>query len=167
MSVSLDSFDEDFKPDDKQGVALESLPDGDYCCIITRAFLDVTKKSSDNIYKMFIKVIAADKTSDGPAYERPSFLTSQDSVNRLARDLQMLGFDTENWKKANGRPFSGEIAKVGRWLTGMKFYGKKTSNMSSGKMYHNMNIVRRTGDDDMPAKVTPEQLNEVDPENPF
>ena len=167
--VDLEQFDDDAMP--KGRADASDLPDGDYEFEIEKAIVKTSKEKKKVILSMDLLVVKGHK--EGSSVEKPYFLSSQDAVNICLDEFVRLGFDCENWKKANGRPMSQELEKATYWLTDVakaaKAEGKPAIRFRASKKkngeYHNINIKERLADGH-PAKIGEAELATVQL-NPF
>jgi len=141
------------------GKDLKSLPDGEYVFDITSAY-ERASKTGSVYFKMELEAHVADSTTK--TVEHTYFLTKDGTINEvsfgiLKKDLKSLGFDVDNWTRANGRPFSGEFEKAVFLMIGMSFKGKKSTNKGG---YAQLYVNERTVDG-KPNPVTLEALAEV------
>ena len=159
----LGDADEAFDPSGQQKV--DDLSDGEYEFAVRDSRLKILTGKSMAILEMSLEVLSAGKHA-GAKVQHALFVKDKDSADRAGRDLAKLGFDCDKWTKANGRPFSQEIQKAPKGLRGLRFYGKKATNKSDGKEYHNLYFVRRNAaGDGRPAVIGPEVLDAKDLEN--
>lgn len=161
----LEDVDDNFKPGEMAG-KMESLTDGEYDFEVNEAKFKVKAEKGMAIIEMELEVLTAGK-HQGTKVQHSLFLTDKDSANRIGKDLKTLGFDCDDWTKANSRPFSKEIQKVHKVLKGLRFKGKKQKNDNNGKTYHNLYINKRLEGDGKPQRLGPEQLDAADPDDPF
>lgn len=173
------------KPTKGFGSGLENMEDGDYCFQIERASAREVKSGSEKKMILGLKlkplsklekegeewVSASDEGAVFPEIKHDIWVGSQEEFDRLLGTLQTLGFDSANWKSANGRPFSQEFPKCCRHLRGMWFVGHKKTNESGGKTYHNLYINERLISDGKPEQYGAEELNivvdEIEDGDPF
>lgn len=163
--MALDKYDDDadkVAPGGKLG--FDAIPDGEYTFDVESAELKETRNGTD-LFKL--KLLGLDGAAAGQEFEHDYFLSSMNKttnvievndvkVGMLKKDLQTLGFDTENWKKSEGRPLSKELPRSIPILEGMRLKGKKTTN---GK-YANFNVASRVlGADGKPEKIGPKEMD--------
>ena len=167
--VDFSEFDNDFKPEDAfSGGKAEDLTDGDYELLIKDAKQKEAK--GKGMVELKLEVLTPGK-HEGAAITDAIWLTSQDAVKRFGAILKRFGFDSDDWKPANERPFSKEFPKALRWLVGMKVKAKKTTTTQQPKFkndvvktYHNLNYGKRCeGEDAQPRAIGAEELNQPDP----
>jgi hypothetical protein len=170
--LDLQNYDDDFEPAKGQGLRAgpEQLEDGDYTFEIQYA--DFKTPKNHKIFEMQLKVTSAGK-HEGAIIQASWFMNDKESVSRVGKVLQVVGFDTENWTKANGRPLSGELSKAIAFLQRkrLRVAGKKVTNeVGSGeqkKVYHNIYINERILTDGVPAVISPEVMDKRDDADPF
>lgn len=163
----LRNFDDEFEPAAPASTFCkpEEIPDGIYdFCIVTA----VTKQPKGNfLVELGLRIESAGKC-EGMVVQHAMFMNDLDSVKRVGRDLKTLGFDTDNWKKANGRPFSVEFEKALKILPGIRVRGRKKTNekKEQGKVvavYHNLYLDKRLATDGKPEFFGAGELNAVAP----
>jgi hypothetical protein len=155
--MSFDNFEDDFEGQpSKRPSNKATVPDGDYTVEVQSAELRDTKAGEVFSVKMTI-------LDDGPLFskqiEKAIFLvgkgeTEQEKAeNRKRRvgdmkaDLATIGFDVDNWTRANGRPFGAQVGTACVLMIGCKLKVRaKTSND-----YQNIYINKRL-EDGKPAK---------------
>lgn len=165
------SFDLNFLGDTDENFGqmtgkLDGITDGDYDFEINEAAHKIKTEKGMLILEINMEILTPGK-HQGAKVQHAMFITDRDSANRVGKDLTTLGFDCEEWTKANSRPFSQEILKVAKVLKGLRFKGKKATNKSDGKVYHNLYVNKRLENDGKPARLGPEQLDAADPDDPF
>lgn len=128
-------YDNDFRPEAGRKAGLEVLPDGAYDFAILGVVPDRTQKDRDPILRWHLRVLGGQH--DGQEIEWLSWLTRQESIDRLGGDLATLGFDTSSWKPPH-RPFSAELQKALPRLIGLRFRATKQANQSGGKTFQNL-----------------------------
>jgi|SRR6516162_5787020 hypothetical protein len=134
----LEQFDNSFKPKG-QTAGVDALPDGFYVCEVVDAGFVRTPKQQELLYKLHCRVLTG--PYEGTVVERTSFLRTQDNLDHLGGDLKTLGFDTEKWGAAKGRPIAKELESAAPKLLGVRFAGKKdTTTGTNGKDFHNLRI---------------------------
>lgn len=153
--MSLDQFDNGFRPSRpglRQGI--DSLPDGEYTVVISRAELTRTKNTGADIIRWSLTVEG--DMADGQ-YEHTTFLSSQQNVNALGSDLMSIGVPCDTWTTANNKRFSVELPKALGNLAGVRISVAKTSSEGqNGKTYHNLRFLGRAGasvDDVSPERI--------------
>lgn len=145
------------------GKGLKSMVDGEYEMEIDAASLKTTKDGR-KIFEYKLTVVS--QVHEGLTFEHPVFLHKKDEegtiklderrVGEFRTDLDTLGFDEANWKKATGRPFFEELVKAAELMPGLRVKCKKTTN----KGYHNLQFVERIlGVNGKPDKFTSDDLN--------
>jgi hypothetical protein len=167
MPSDLEKFDDDFVPTPSAAdmSRAEDLVDGAYEFEITGAQLKVVK--NNNILEMHLLVLTPGP-HEGATVQHSLFMNNIESANRVGRDLAVLGFDTDQWKKPNGRPFSVEIAKAVKLMKGLRWQGTKRTNKSGDKVYHNIYLDGRVATDGHPERFGPAELDAAaDPDDPF
>jgi hypothetical protein len=150
----LAEFDRDFTPQKPAGSfrsGLDTVADGDYAWTILSAEFRITTKSGDSILSLEVR-------NEGTAQvvEKAYFLRTQQNVNILGGDLEMLGFDVGNWKPPT-RAFSIELDKAIPQLRGRRFQGTKKTVPNRDKPhepYHNLYINARL---DNATQMPPQQ----------
>jgi hypothetical protein len=164
----LSDFDNDFVPEDTFGNRAEGLTDGEYEVLIWGAKMKEAKG------KPFVEVkfeVLSPGKHQGAMIVEPIWLTSIDNAKRFGAVLKKLGFDSDAWTKANGRPFSKEMPKAIRWLVGMRVQVRKTTSVVAPRFkedvphtYHNLNLKGRSdADDGLPRQIGPEELSRPAP----
>lgn len=161
----LGSYDDDFAPAEP-AVAMtkaEELTDGNYEWEVKKAAIKHPK--GHVILELALEVISAGKHA-GAVIQHSLFMDDRDGVARVGRDLLTLGFDTDQWLKAKGRPFSQEFPKAVKLLPGLRVKGQKKTNEKKEKgvmvgHYHNIYLNERLATDGRPAHFGPEELAEV------
>lgn len=157
----LDDVDEEFKLGGKP----EDLTDGEYDFTIRDAKVKNLAAKSKLIIELKLDVLTAGK-HQGHEIQHTLYISDKDSAVRVGRDLKTLGFDCDNWTRANDRPFSQEIMKIGKVLRGLMFKGKKQTNKGTdGRTFHNLYIQKRLASDGKPTVLGPAELDAADPEN--
>jgi hypothetical protein len=167
MPLDLRQYDDDFVPAPPAAAMskVEGLADGEYLLEIAEAKCKTPK--GNNILELHLEVLSPGP-HEGMSIQHSLFINNAEAANRVGRDLLTLGFDTDQWKVANGRPFSVEFEKAVKLLKGLRFKGTKKTNESGGKTYHNLYIDERVRTDGQPERFGPEQLNAAaDPDDPF
>lgn len=141
---------------------LKALPDGEYEFQLTKGAYKVIEKTGSECVDLSFDVV-----SDGPfcakTFRHTYWLTNKDggglnevSIGILKKDLKTLGFDVDDWRKANGRPFLGELKKALKVMAGgVQFHAKKSSKSGYAQLYIN----RRSATDGKPATFGPAELN--------
>lgn len=164
MSFDLESLDDDFVPGEGgKRMTPEDLADGKYEFEVAAAQIKFPKEYC--VLELTVEVISAGLHT-GDKVQHAIFVKDKDSAARVGKDLKTLGFDVDEWTKANGRPFSQEFQKVTKCLKGVRFRGTKKANKSGAKVYHNLYINERMNTDGLPEVFGPEQLDAADPDAP-
>src|SRR5574338_303507 len=134
--------DEDFeKAPSKEG---SGLPDGKYECEITS--VDDRDTTAGEVFSYKFVVIRHDNPKFiNKKLERAIFLEPQNgteaereaakerAIGDLKRDMNKLGFDVDNWKKANGRPFKQQMEIAMEMMRGMHVVVTQKASANSGK----------------------------------
>lgn len=138
------------------GSSLKELPDGEYEFGIASAVSKKIESTGSELVEFKLELLTSGRTQ-GRKYQHSYWLTNKDdgglnavSVGILKKDLTTLGFDVENWTKANGRPFFSELKKAVKILNGggFAFSGKKVTKSGHANLYVNT----RSETDGKPAK---------------
>lgn len=165
--ASAEDFDDDFEGVPAGGGQndLKGLADGKYTLKITKADFKSIEKTGSQVVDISLEIVS-DGPTCGKKYRHSYWLTNKDdggvnevSVGILKKDLTTLGFDVDQWKKANGRPFSGELKKAMKVAVGVEFAGKKTTNASG---YPQLYIDNRGKTDGKPERFGVAELNAAD-----
>lgn len=172
--ATLTDFDDDFTTatgNARAGeIELSKLPDGEYEFAV-KAFA-VKDTSSGPMASMKLEIVSEGPFA-GKVVDRPYFFTQENrdtglreknerALATLRDDLKVLGFDTDNWTKANGRPFSVEINRVGACVADVMLKAKKTSKVSGTKTYHNLFVNARLSDvDGKPVAFGPKEMEDA------
>jgi hypothetical protein len=166
MTAELEQFDNEFTPAPPTATSgPEDLTDGEYLFEVAEARLK--KPKGNNILEMALLVLTPGK-HEGATIQYATFINNHESAARVGRDLRTLGFDTDEWKKPNGRPFSAEIDKAIKLLPGLRWKGVKKTNKNGEKTFHNIYINERVLTDGKPQHFGPAELNgTADPNDPF
>lgn len=168
--MNFDDFEDDFEgastsapPKPGAKIDAKQLADADYVFVVKKV---EPKDTNAGPLVTFTLEIASPGAFDGCSVERQYWLTKKDEsggriknaavVKLLHDDLAKLGFDVDNWTKANGRPFSVELKRAAKVAVGMKFKGKKKQN----GQYANLYVNERAKDDGKPAVVDKEFMDE-------
>lgn len=167
--MALDKYDDDVDTVPSGGRAgVGSLMNGKgYKLCVESAELKETSGGHD-IFKMKVLVLEG-PSKTGLEFDIDTFLTKKakdESGNErivmndvkigiLKKDLETLGFDTPEWSKANGRPFSKELPKAVLCLPGVQFIADKSQKDD----FHNLKIVSRAAGDNKPEKFGPAELD--------
>jgi hypothetical protein len=158
----LSEFDRDFDP----GAAgnfranIGSLPDGEYAFTILGAEFKTPFKDGVR-HKIVSMLLHCDQTKQ--ILDFPNFVNSQSNADYVGKMLGTLGFDSENWKPAQGRSFRSEVSKIleTKALTGRRFAGTKRTTPDkfvANKSYPNLYVNSRIMPD-----ATPEQVAALTP----
>ena len=161
MSEQYDPLDDAFetsKGRESGGGQLAKLPEGKHTFTVLSAEYKIKPKA-----KVFVLKIAADVGAERFEGTKDYFLEGSSgvvdmNVDNVKSDLTALGFDVDQWTRANQRPFSLELAKVGSVVGGIKFEGAKKTNAKDGKTYVNIYINARCKDDGKPLKIGAAEL---------
>ncbi len=144
----LDGYADDYKPERAFKAGIDTMPNGDYECLITAAALDQTTSG-------LIVRISLQTTTDGMV-EWTCWLNKQGGINGFAADLKTLGFDSHKWGRQ--RPLSVEIPKAVGQLQGIRLRGRKSSrqvkSMTPGgesTTYHDFRVLSRIGGQAAPS----------------
>ncbi len=141
------------------GSDIKILPDGEYEFEIAGGGAGYKEiKSTESELVEFKLVMLTDGPHQGKKFNHSYWLTNtaakggglnEVSVGILKKDLKTLGFDVDNWTKANGRPFFGELKKALKILNGggFAFSGKKAKKDAHANLYINS----RSATDGKPA----------------
>lgn len=183
MPRDMSELDEGASPSPKlsaNDAKLAKLPDGKYEFEVSGSSWD---KIKDGLYKLTVNLnlICPDlpewdgKTVNkeywvnlnGGKTEEESRERAQRSIGFIMADFLTLGFDSDQWTPANGRPFSREITKAARHLIGIRFAGAKATKTGDqkGVAFRSIYINKRLPDD-RPEKFGPEEINSDPPVNP-
>lgn len=173
--IDLRKYDEEAAPakGGATGLRASDLSDGKYEIAIDKAVIKEVK--GNNILELTMTVLSPGK-HEGAQFTNGWFMNDQEGFNRVLGNIfETLGFDTPNWKKANGRPASAEMVKALRWLSGLRFAGRKVTSEKKGKdgkpmpneFWHNIYIDKRLDTDGKPRYIGPVELNEPDADDPF
>lgn len=153
-----DKYDDDFEGASSRRKKSE-VPDDDYECQIELVELRDTKAGDVLSFKMIVlkKGNGDDTEYAGKKVEKAIFLnpTGEDAeenrkkrVEDMKRDFATLGFDVDNWTKANGRPF-GKMCEIAcRMATNMKVKVRLKTNNDYQNCYLNKRL-----EDGKPPKV--------------
>jgi hypothetical protein len=156
MTRDLQGFDDAFAPAPANANRAEDITDGTYLFEILAARF---KRPKDNNVLELTLVVLSPGPHEGASVQHSLFINNQESAARVGRDLATLGFDTDQWKPANGRPFSAEFDKALKLLPGLRWKGTKKTSKSGEKVYHNIFIDERADGDGRPAHFGPDELN--------
>jgi hypothetical protein len=139
--ADLQSFDtDDFKPADRNAYrcGIDVLQEGNHDFAVQGGEFRRAKDSA-----IFALVLRSE--TQNTICERTYWLNRKEEGERLAADLMVLGFDTDQWQ-APARPFSKEFLKVVPQLPGIRFKGTKKTNPNKNdpaKVYHNLYVNAR------------------------
>lgn len=165
--LGLEFADDAFVPSEGP-LGAESLPEGEYVFEVVKAeikFKNTDKGGAQHILEFGWKVVSEGMYHDS-TIRYAWFIKDKESANRVGGDLRKLGFDCELWTIANGRKFSEELPKAIEHIVGMRFTGKKATNKTGDKTFHNIYIIKREPDG-KPERYGPVELNAVTSEIPF
>jgi hypothetical protein len=174
MSGFLDHFDDE-APSPQQGGAskLSKVHDGPVKFRIDTVEQRKGSRSVPGGAKEHGAIITVNFTvlggeQDGVEASNEWWVLNKQDRDRYSGDLQVLGFDPENWSPANNRPFSKEVDKAHKLLPGLIVAAEKNSKTGdNNKVTHFLNVKGRAmnGDgkpeDGKPLKFTPEDMNEA------
>lgn len=159
--LELQNYDEAAAPQRNGGrTPTSDLPDADYEFEVKSAVIKISKEKKTPILSMDLIVLTPGEF-EGAVIERPSFMVNQESFNMALADFLTLGFDSNQWTKANGRPASQELEKAIHLIPGLRISGTKKKNGT----FHNIYINKRL-DDGRPLKFSSNDLNNA-PTDPF
>lgn len=143
------AFDDEFEGQSSKRKSAATVPDGDYTVEIKLAELRETKAGDVFSFKM---VVLDDGPLSGKQIERALFLTpkgeSEDEraenrkkkVGELKVDLATIGFDVDNWTKANNRPFGSQCELACRLMKGCKVQVRAKTNNNYQNVYINKRL---------------------------
>jgi hypothetical protein len=168
----LEDFDDDFTTatatSSSQSFDLAKLPDGDYEFAVQQFEVKETKAGPLVSLKL---AIITEGPFVGKVVQRDYWLTklgdngtrvkNDQQIAQVRDDLKKLGFDTGEWTKENGRPFSREINRVGACIKDVCFKGRKKANVSGGKTYQNLYVNDRLTTDGKPAAFGPKEMDDA------
>lgn len=173
MSTAFDTDDLDsgFAKTKGTGVGggLAKLPDGEYTFEIDSAEL---ARPNDKTAIFRRKLIVLGGEYDGTDVPGDIFLkhngdAKEMGLDQLKKELRLLGFDVDDWRPPD-RSLGKELPKACAAMKGIRFVGKKKTNESNGKTYHNLYVENRVEGDGKPAKFGPDELNKAAKEDiPF
>lgn len=171
--MALDDYDDDF-PTATAGrgntLDLAKLPDGEYTLAV-KAMEVKEGTSAGDIISLKLELL-----TDGPFFgslvEKAYFMSKNENgirvknANQLVQvkdDLKRLGFDTDNWTKEQGRPFSREIKRACAVVVGVTFKGKKKQGgaKNGGGYYQNLYVNDRIPDDGKPEAFGPKEMDDA------
>lgn len=142
---------------------LTDLPDGKYEFAFVKATYKQVKTGAE-LVDIQIEVVS-DGPQFGKKFQHTYWLTetaekggglNKVSLGILRKDLKTLGFDEDQWTRANGRPFLEELKKALRVIEkGVQFTGTKKKSGNFAQLY----IDARSATDGMPAKFGPAEMN--------
>lgn len=149
-----------------------ALADGEYEFIIDKVVEKETK--SGNLFAMKLMVLT-DGIFAGRQVNVDYWLTRLNkdigkmevngiNVGNLRQDLGKMGFDEENWTKANGRPFFTEFKKAMLLMEGLRFKAKKATNTKNAKFPH-FNVTERIVGDCQSEKIGKEEIDAAEAAN--
>lgn len=132
------------------GNDLKTLPDGEYEFEIASggaAYKQIESTESE-LVELKLTLLSENPRQQGKKFNHAYWLTNtaakggglnEVTVGILKKDLKTLGFDVDNWTKANGRPFFGELKKALKILNGggFAFKGKKVTKSGHANLYIN------------------------------
>ena len=160
---SLEQFDDVFCPPSGRKLDVDLVPNGQYEVEIGKAAIEETQKSGDTILKL--PLIFRSGNIAGDYTEKPYFFRTHEQAELCGADLRVMGFDVENWTKANGRPLSQELPKAVARMPGLKLKVAKSSrDGQNGKVWHTLAIVERIGP---PPADAPASANGAAPQATF
>jgi hypothetical protein len=152
-------FDEDFeKETSKREYAKAEIPDDDYDCEVKSVELRETKAGDVFSFKL---TILKDGPFKGKALEKAIFLAGKGEteeekaefhrkrVKELKVDLATLGFDVDNWTKANGRSFGSQCELACSLARGCHVAVRVKTNGTFQNVYLNKRLADKDG---KPAK---------------
>lgn len=163
MATSMADLDDDFdntKPAGNRADGLADLPDGEYEFTVVSGEQKETKAGPLIVFKLSV----LDGVHAGMEVEHNYFLMKKDGeshvrnenqIAQLKKDLITLGFDVENWTKANERPFSTQLKLAMEVIRGVGFKGKKKQNGKFANLYLN----ERSASDGLPATFGAAELS--------
>lgn len=136
---------------------MEKLPDGKYCITLTHSeFVDLAK-----FYKFTLQY-AVEVSDQETINSKKEFLIFKDDEEKAMRNIQDLkatlktiGFDVDNWTKANGRAFSDEFTKARPAIVGCQVMATKKKNGEYVNVYFDKRIL---GDDGKPVDGKPLEI---------
>jgi hypothetical protein len=142
---------------------LGKLPDGKHTFEITGAEFKVLVKS-----KIFVLKLAVDVGAERIEGKKEYWIEGKDGLdekrlNETKSDLALLGFDVDQWTRANLRPFSSELNRACLVMPGLKFKGSKKENKGKdgGKTFVNIYVDARDPDDGRPQKFNGDDLEKA------
>lgn len=161
---------DDFEPSNLP-VKPDALIDGNYEMVFRTAKNSVNPTKGAFIIATELEILSAGKHM-GQRVKIDHWIKDGDSRDRVIKMLIILGFDCDQWTKANNRAFSKEIQNVYKVLPGMRVKAKKATNDGvdvDGKKvtYHNLYINERLLTDGKPARIGPDLLHAADEADPF
>lgn len=147
--MALSQFDNEFNPQSSgRPDGLDTLPDGDYTLTITRCELDEVQVRGGDVVDV---VRWTYRTQTGQMVENTTWLRDSRACSMLGADLALLGFPTQTWTAAHGKPFSVALPEATHQMPGIAFLATKSSYEKNGRVYHNLRIKGRAGAAPMPA----------------
>jgi len=157
--MSLESYDDDMEAT----VTAADPKDGDYLFeVVSFAYRD----QGGGIFEFKSKIVT-DCPYFGYENKRTYFLTKKEGDERVPNEdarkqvvavLKSLGFDVDNWTKANNRPWSKEFEKAAVAVVGLKFKGKLKRN----EQYVNVYVgARDAASDGRPEKLGSKEMDEA------
>lgn len=155
MATSMADLDDDMEKDTRKGLAL--LSDGEHDFVIVNGVQRDT--ASGPVVSLKMTVVGG--VHDGLECEHSYFLCKKDGTtntmkrDELKKDLSELGFDVENWTKANERPFSTQLVLAMDVIGGVGFRGKKKQNGT----FTNLEVKDRSKTDGRPEAFGPAELS--------
>lgn len=155
--MSFDALDDSFEGAARSGI--ENLPDGKYELTVTSAEV----KEGTSTVTLIRKGAVYGGERDGHKIEWLSFLQGKNGVDERAvrevrKELAGIGFDVDNWTKANGRPFLAELKKACQAMVGLRINLTKKASDSGGKTWHNAYVDGRCLEDGHPVDGKPAQF---------
>lgn len=157
--MSLEDFD-----DDMETTTTAADPkDGDYLFeVVSFDYRD----NGGGVFEMKSRIVT-EGPFEGYENKRTFFLTKKDGDSRVANEdarkqvvaaLKSLGFDVENWTRANNRPWSQEFSKAKHAAAGLRFKG----TLKRAGAYVNVYIKGRDAKaDGKPEKIGPKEIAEA------
>jgi hypothetical protein len=130
-----------------------ALPDADYDVEIVGS---VMKEAAGKTIFTFLTVVKGGEY-DGWKCEKAIFLeknggTDEEKaayraqrIQEIRADFKTLGFDSENWTKANGRPFGEQWKIACDVMKGLKVRVKKKKNGTFVNVYFNKRLADKDG----------------------
>jgi hypothetical protein len=154
MALALEQFDNEAPtPTIGGGSGLSHVKDGPLSLRIdtiehrpvSRNVQGSSAKEHGEAIKVNFTIIGGEQ--DGVEAHHEWWICNKDNADRFAGELQLIGFDPENWSPKNNRPFSKELEKALKMLPGLQLDAVKDtqdSTRAAGKKTHFLNIRGRT-----------------------